>query len=80
MSETNLNENAYFLLEIRDRINVLLNTEFLIENRKVKELLIEKYGANVRFVHPINRTKLKIFYTRIILSETILETIRLKNI
>lgn len=80
MSEINFNENAYSLLEIRDRINVLLNTEFLIENRKVKELFFEKYGANVRFVHPINRTKLQIFYARIILSETILETIRLKNI
>lgn len=39
------NENDYSLPEIRDEINAAsLNTEFLIENRKIKDLLIENMG------------------------------------
>ena len=52
MFEINLNENDYSLSEIWEGINAAsLNTEFLIENREVKELLIEKNGENVCFTY-----------------------------
>ena len=74
ISEINLTENGYSLSEIRDRVNALLSSDFLIENRKVKELLIEKYGEDICF------TKSQMFYSRLISSESFLETIRSKNI
>ena len=81
MFEINLNENDYSLSEIWEGINAAsLNTEFLIENREVKELLIEKNGGNVCFTYPRDRVKSEIFYSRLIPSETIVETIRSKNI
>ena len=63
MSEISLNENGYSLSEIEDRINTSLNAELLIENRKVKELLIQKYGVNVCFTYPMGRTKSQMFYS-----------------
>ena len=50
ISEINLTENGYSLSEIRDRVNALLSSDFLIEKRKVKELLIEKYGEDMFYM------------------------------
>ena len=80
ISEINLTENGYSLSEIRDRVNALLSSDFLIENRKVKELLIEKYGEDICFTYPRDRTKSQMFYSRLIPSESFVETIRSKNI
>ena len=37
ISEINFTEHCYSLSEIRDRVNALLSSDFLIENRKVKK-------------------------------------------
>ena len=66
--------------EIRDRVNALLCSDFLIENRKVKELLIEEYGEDICFTYPRDRTKSQMFYSRLIPSGSFVETIRSKNI
>ena len=78
ISEINLTENGYSLSEIRDRVNALLSSDFLIENRKVKELLIEKYEEDICFTYPRDRTKSQMFYSRLISSESFVETIRSK--
>ena len=57
-----------------------MSSDFLIENRKVKELLIEKYGEVICFTDPRDRTKSQMFYSRLIPSESFVETIRSKNI
>ena len=64
----------------RLRINASSNTEFLVENRKMKKLLIENYGENACFAYPRNRQKSQMFYSRLIPCETIVETIRSKNV
>ena len=80
ISEINLTENGYSLSEIRDRVNALLSSDFLIKNRKVKELLIEKYGEDICFTYPRDRAESQMFYSRLIHSESFVETIRSKNI
>ena len=80
ISEINLTENDYSLSEIQDRVNALLSSDFLIENGKVKKLLIEKYGEDISFTYPRDRTKSQMFYSRLIPSESFVETIRSKNI
>ena len=79
ISELNFSENGYALSDIRDRINGLLDSDLFIENRKVKELLIEKYGENICFAYPRDRSKSQMFYSKIIPSESIVETIRSKK-
>ena len=76
----NLIENGYSLSEIRDRVNALLSSDFLIENGKVEKLLIEKYGEDICFTYPRDRTKSQMFYSRLRPSESSVETIRSKNI
>ena len=78
--EINLTENGYSLSEIRDRINTLLSSDFLIKNRKAKELLVEKYGEDICFTYPRDRMESQMFYSRLIPSESFVETIRSKNI
>ena len=80
VSELNFLENGYALSDIRDKTNVLSDSECVIENRKVKELLIEKYGENICFTYPKDRTKSQMVYSKLIPAENIVETIRSKNI
>ena len=80
ISDINRTENGYSLSEIRERVNALLSVDFLIKNRKVKQLLIEKYGNDICFTYPRDRTKSQIFYFRLTPSESFLETIRSKSI
>ena len=51
----------------------------LIENRKLKELLIEKYGEDICFTYHRDN-EITDVYSRIIPSESFVETIRSKNI
>ena len=46
----------------------------------MKELLIEKYGEDICFTYPSNRTKSQMSYSRLIPSESFVETIKSKNI
>ena len=57
-----------------------MSSDFPIEHRKLKELLIEEYGEDIYFPFPRDRTKSQMFYSRLLSSESFVETIRSKNI
>ena len=74
-----LGKKGYTVSFRRDTVNPKLGVDKL-NNKQVKQLLIEFYGQDICFTYPKNKSKPQMFFSSSIRQADIVETLRVKTL
>ena len=78
LNTSELGKKGYTVSFCRDAINAKLGVDKL-NNKQVKQLLIEFYGEDICFTYPKDKSKPQMFFSSSIRQADIVETLRDKN-